>query len=337
MSAPTDLPARLASALDARAREALVRWPASDPQPLLLKYRENAVFKVEIDGEPAALRLHRPGYHDETALRSELVWLAELSARGMKVPSPLAAADGSLLVALAANEAFGAQHADVMSWVEGMPLGESRVLLAQPPERLAMIFTAVGAAMADLHTLSDRWTLPASFRRHAWDLDGLLGEAPLWGRFWDCEGLSLAQREALSALRQRLRPRLQALAEIGLDYGLIHADLVRENIFVVGDAVAFIDFDDAGFGWRMLDLATALSKNLNEPACDVIQAALITGYRSRRRLSDADLATLPLFLVLRSLTYIGWIAERPEVPHAEIRLRRFAEEALKLAARYGLA
>ncbi|MGO4833282.1 phosphotransferase, partial [Rhizobiaceae sp. 2RAB30] len=192
------------------------------------------------------------------------------------------------------------------------------------------------AAMADLHTLSDRWTPPTGFRRHAWDLDGLLGETPLWGRFWDCEGLPSAQRRALSALRHRLRPRLQALAETGLDYGLIHADLVRENIFVKGDEVAFIDFDDAGFGWRMFDLATALSKNLKEPAYDVVQASLVVGYRRRRTLPDGDLATLPLFLVLRSLTYIGWMAQRPEVPHAESRMQRFADEALALAARYGL-
>ncbi|MGO4840763.1 phosphotransferase, partial [Rhizobiaceae sp. 2RAB30] len=125
MSAADDLPASLAAALGARAREALVRWLTSDPRPLLLKYRENAVFRVEIEGRPAALRLHRPGYHDEADLRSELAWLAELRAGGMNVPSPLAAADGSLLVALAANDAFGAQHADVMSWVDGVPLGES--------------------------------------------------------------------------------------------------------------------------------------------------------------------------------------------------------------------
>ncbi|BCH21216.1 phosphotransferase [Mesorhizobium sp. L-8-3] len=337
MSAADDLPAGLASALDARVRDALIHWTASDPRPRLLKYRENAVFRVELDGKPAALRLHRPGYHDETALRSELAWLAELRAGGMNVPSPLATADGNLHVELPACAELGRQHADVMSWVDGEPLGETGLPLAHPPERLAAIFAAVGAGMADLHSLSDRWTLPAGFRRHAWNLDGLLGDAPLWGRFWDCEGLSTAQSQALSALRHTLRPHLRRLAENGLDYGLIHADLVRENIFVRGDEVAFIDFDDAGFGWRMFDIATALSKNLNEPAWDVIRASLVAGYRSRRALSDDDLATLPLFLVLRSLTYIGWIAQRPEVPHAERRMRRFAEEALDLAAVHALA
>lgn len=337
MTAATGLPASLASALDARARDALVHWTAFDPRPQLLKYRENAVFRVELDGEPAALRLHRPGYHDEAALRSELAWLAELRAGGMNVPYPLATLDGSLLIELPAHGGMGRQHADLMSWVDGTPLGETGIPLAYSPDRLAVIFAAIGAAMADLHALSDRWTLPAGFRRRAWDFDGLLGDAPLWGRFWDCEGLSSARRQALNSLRYTLRPQLQGLAETGLDYGLIHADLVRENIFVRGDEVAFIDFDDAGFGWRMFDLATALSKNLKEPAYDVLQASLIAGYRSRRRLSDDDLAALPLFLVLRSLTYIGWIAQRPEVPHAERRMQRFAEEALALAALYGLA
>jgi Ser/Thr protein kinase RdoA (MazF antagonist) len=336
LSAAAELSNDLAPVLEARARDALVHWAASAPRPRLLKYRENAVFRVELDGKPAALRLHRPGYHDEASLRSELAWLAELRAGGMDVPCPLATAEGSLLVELPAGAALGRQHADVMSWVDGEPLGETGVPLAHSPERLAVIFASIGAGMADLHTLSDRWTLPAGFRRHAWDCGGLLGDRPLWGRFWDCEGLLPAQRQALSALRHKLRRHLRGLAEIGLDYGLIHADLVRENVFVKGDEVAFIDFDDAGFGWRLFDLATALSKNLKEPAHDVIRASLIAGYRSRRALTDDDLATLPLFLVLRSLTYIGWIAQRPDVPHAGRRMRRFAEEALELAATHGL-
>lgn len=326
-----DLPPHFRAALDRRACQALTHWGVADQRPELLKYRENAVFRVRLgDGRPAALRLHRAGYHGVDALRSELQWMAALGDGGLAVPQPITAVDGRLLVALPENGAFAAQHADVIGWMVGEPLGESGKALALPPERLGTIFAALGASMARMHDIADRWAPPAEFWRPAWDADGLLGERPLWGRFWDCDGLSSAQAAGLSALRHDLRRHLATLPTPAQDFGLIHADLVRENVLVAENAVTFIDFDDAGRGFRLFDIATALLKNRREPAYEAIQSALISGYRSRRALPDEALSHLPLFLVLRSLTYIGWFAARPELPGARERVRRYADETLAL-------
>jgi Ser/Thr protein kinase RdoA (MazF antagonist) len=140
------------------------------------------------------------------------------------------------------------------------------------------------------------------------------------------------ERARLTALRQSLLQRIARDLPDSLDYGLIHADLVRENVLVNGDDVELIDFDDAGYGWRMFDIATALFKNRAEPHFARIQSALIAGYRSRRSLADRDLETLPLFMVLRAVTYIGWIGERPDAPDAGPRMRRYVSDALALAA-----
>ena len=86
----------MAAALDelqARAHRALAAWNLPAQEPELLKFRENAVFKVRLaDGRTAALRLHRPGYHSEAALRSELQWMDELRRNGLNVPLPIPAA-----------------------------------------------------------------------------------------------------------------------------------------------------------------------------------------------------------------------------------------------------
>ena len=140
----------------------------------------------------------------------------------------------------------------------------------------------------------------------------------------------LQESEALAALRVRLSQALDSHAP-RLDYGLIHADLVRENVFITNGGVAFIDFDDCGPGYRLFDIATTLLKNRGEPTYPAIERALIAGYRSRRSLSDETLAALPLFLTLRSLTYIGWLAQRPETPNAAGRLSRYLKESLQLA------
>ena len=64
--------------------EALKRWDAADDQePELVKLRENAVFKVQgPGGAPAALRIHRHGYHTDAELDSELIWMAALREGG---------------------------------------------------------------------------------------------------------------------------------------------------------------------------------------------------------------------------------------------------------------
>ncbi|TWB12477.1 Ser/Thr protein kinase RdoA (MazF antagonist) [Rhizobium sp. ERR 1071] len=334
------LPQAIRDALQRRALEALDHWPVQAHEPLLMKYRENAVFRITLeDGQFAALRLHRPGYHDETSLRSELHFMAALKLGGLDVPSPVPTSRKQSLVRLPANRHFAEQHADVVSWIDGVPLGQSGVPLSHSAEMQADIFFRVGQSMATMHELADAWEPPERFRRPAWNVEGLVGEKPLWGRFWDCRGLSSESTTALSALRDELRRTLGDAEAQDFDYGLIHADLVRENIFLTGadGDVAFIDFDDAGHGFRLFDLATTLLKNRREPAYPAIEQALIAGYRSRRSLSDAALAALPLFMVLRSLTYIGWLAGRPEIPGSVERLSRYVNESMEMARKLNIA
>ncbi len=69
-------------------------------------------------------------------------------------------------------------------------------------------------------------------------------------------------------------------------YGLIHADLVPENLLVDGDRVRVIDFDDAGFGWHLFELATSLYFISGDEGYPTARAALIRGYRSERALPD---------------------------------------------------
>lgn len=323
--------------ITARAREALRHWGLQAQTPILLKYRENAVFQIQLaNGEPAVLRLHRSGYHDEQALASELVWMAALGKVNIAVPAPIPTEDGHHLVSLAATEDFDAQHADIVSWMAGRPLGQSGKPLVHAGEELIAIFRSLGETMARMHAISDDWTPPASFRRPAWDRQGLLGEQPLWGRFWDCPGLSADQRQRLATVRQQLQKRMDALQNANLDYGLIHADLVRENVLVNDGHIELIDFDDGGYGFRMFDIATALFKNRAEPAYPAIKSALIDGYRRLRPLPESAIATLPLFMVLRSVTYIGWAGDRSDMPDADARLQRYVADTLALADDIGM-
>ena len=100
---------------------------------------------------------------------------------------------------------------------------------------------------------------------------------------------------------------------------------------VDGDKLWLIDFDDAGFGFRLFDIATTLLKNLCEPDYDALQAALLEGYRSERAL---DTEHLDLFMALRAVTYVGWISSRMGEDGSEARNMRFKDTARELLTRY---
>ena len=182
--------------------------------------------------------------------------------------------------------------------------------------------------MAKLHIASDAWTPPADFTRPAWDADGLIGEAPLWGRFWDNPTLAHGQKEILQTFRTKARV---ALAEGDHDYGLIHADLLRENILVDGEALHLIDFDDGGPGFRLFELATTLFRIKDEPNFPELRNALIDGYQSVRPI---NITHLPLFIALRACTYVGWIVDRMEIPNAPARNTEHISNATQTIANW---
>ena len=306
--------------MEALARQILQRWPFIVADVRLAAQRENAVFRVTAgDGQVLALRLHRPGYRSIAELQSELQWMAAVAEGGVSIPQPMASRLGKLV------ETAGGHDADLLTWLPGQPMGKTGMPLGLPDA--PQVFFALGREMARLHDVSDAWMPPAGFARHAWDIEGLVGEAPLWGRFWENPGLSGQQRRLITAAREKASIMLSSLAS-GLDYGLIHADLVRENVLIDGRQLHFIDFDDGGFGFRLFDVATALLKNRNEPDYVALKTGLITGYRSVRPL---DTAYLPLFLMLRAFTYLGWIVPRMDEAGSEARNARFIAESTGLA------
>jgi Ser/Thr protein kinase RdoA (MazF antagonist) len=293
----------------------LAAWGLAGAPCRLVARRENHVYRVDTPDGPRALRLHRPGLRSAAELKSELDWMAALAAAGLSVPVPQPTREGALFVAADGGVA------DLLSWIDGAPMGiDGRLAALADP---AAAYRALGAEMARLHTVSDAWAPPPGFTRPAWDEAGLVGPAPLWGRFWENPALTPAQSALLAAARDRARDRLRTRAG-ALDYGLIHADLVPENVILTAAGPALIDFDDAGFGARAFDLATAANRALREPGAAALIAALLEGYTAHRPLSPADLA---LFQALRAFSYVGWVVPRLAEPGAAARNARFIAQA----------
>jgi Ser/Thr protein kinase RdoA (MazF antagonist) len=203
-----------------------------------------------------------------------------------------------------------------VEWRDGVTLGHLLEQASDEPARIRY-FSELGRTIARLHDHTTRWTPPSTFVRRVWDADGLVGDDPLWGRFWELPELSEAQRALLLRARESIWQELTDYGRDAANFGLIHADLHAWNVLVDGDRLTVIDFDDAGFGWHQYDLAVALVGRSHEPDFAVMQRALIDGYRSVRALPAEALDLLPLFLLIRRFVTLGWMHGRPELDHGD--------------------
>ena len=280
----------------------------------VLRDRENQVLEMALPEGRAALRLHRQGYQSQGAIRSELWWCAELARAGLPVPGAIAALDGTLMVRLEDG-----RHASAIAWIEGEALGEADRPFALPLAEVLDLYHGLGTLLARLHRVTDGLTLPPGFTRPRWDRDGLVGETPFWGRFWEHPAATTDQRSVLIRARDALRDRLAG------DQGLIHADVLRENVLVNEGSVSLIDFDDSGFGYRLYDLGTALVQTVQHPEHPLLRDALMAGY------GTMDTAMVEAFTLARTLASVGWTMPRlaPEDPIHRSHLAR----AMACAAR----
>ena len=295
---------------DVALKSALVHWGHVGAKVTLIAARENHVYRVYTARGPLALRLHRAGYRSAAELQSELQWMQMLADGGITVPAPIRARDGSLFLTVDDTVI------DLLSWVEGVPLSHVPDVENRPD-----LYRDLGRQMAQMHDLADRWSPPAGFARPAWDIDGLLGQSPLWGRFWDNPTLTTSQAARLADFCEVAREKLANTT----DYGLVHADLVLDNVMISHAGLHPIDFDDGGFGYRLFDLATVTHRALRTAPDGTLGHAVIEGYTDLRAI---DLTQLKLFEALRACTYVGWIITRMKEDGAQARNTRFITEAI---------
>jgi Ser/Thr protein kinase RdoA (MazF antagonist) len=333
MSDPSDPQEFLARARKL-ARAAIALWDIEPGDIDPIKVRENAVFRVTGPQGRAVLRVHRHGYHSDAALLSEFAWMRALESAGIAVPQVIPSRSGRDFERVEIAELPGPRQVDVLRWIDGRQLGSVEASLEGTSSFDADQYRTIGAIMARMHNQAAAWTIPLGFVRHRWDLEGLVGDHPLWGRFWELDALEEHQRRLLIAARAAVAHELEEFGTAADRYGLIHADLVPENVLVDDSNVRIIDFDDAGFGWHLFDIATSLYFVTGDANFRAARSALVEGYRSERALPEEMLDRLDTFLTARATTYLGWVHTRRGTETARDLTPFLVERACTVAERW---
>lgn len=304
------------------ALAALQAFPVEPGAVELVSLAENITYRVvdRHDGLAYALRLHRPWYHTHDELISERTWVRALDQAGIAVQAPVRTRDGEEYASVTVSRTGERRFAGLARWTTGRVLAEA--LRETTDTAIAeRHFAQLGALTASLHDQAAMWQPPATFRRHALDENGFMGDAPHWGPFWEHQELSATERQLVLDTRSRLHAALTRLERLPSAYSMIHADMHPGNVLIDGERLTVIDFDDAAWGWHVYDIAVALVSLQGGPNLVRFERAYVEGYRSVRPLSDQALALVPMFRLVRGLAQIGWYHQRPELD----RSARFEE------------
>ena len=315
----------MSSELQFYAEKACNFWGGCNKLPKLIKHRENAVFGVILKNNiKAALRLHRPGYKDLTEIKSEMWWTKALAKKGFPVPCPIESHKGEDVIQVSSDLV-----ATMIEWVEGAAIGDAKIPIKGSGKK---IYFELGMLLADLHNLTEDLNFPDWFKRPLWDIDGLLGETPNWGRFWESSGLSQEEKYILKLTRNKVKLILQKYKFDGAETLLLHGDAIRENVFNGPNGLTLIDFDDCGYGFPIYDLATATIQSIEDKHYQNRCDAILNGYGKDRYLTDADFELFPIFSMLRVLATSSWIISRVKKGSSVIDI--YKQRALKEAKKF---
>lgn len=163
--------------------------PFADGKLELIKHRENAVYRLEAGNENFAVRVHRLNYHTGEELASEHVWAQALAKVGIVSPLAVPTPSDETYLEIQPDGRRETFLVDVLTWAMGTRLGSIEGGAEVASEDMQATFRRVGALQAKTHNFATSWDRPAGFVRHSWGLDGLVGQNPFWGRFWELEAL----------------------------------------------------------------------------------------------------------------------------------------------------
>ncbi|QJD82922.1 phosphotransferase enzyme family protein [Cohnella herbarum] len=281
-----------------------------------IQISEHVTFRIVTDGGVQLLLRIHPECKPREETISELEWLAALKLKGLILPEAISNREGDFVTNAATSD--GQQcHATLLRWIEGERL--KREELSEEAIR------KMGTMMANLHEASADFKPSVGFKR------------PSWGRQsfqQDWEHLQLYHSNFISeeAFELYTKAFIKVFDHIGTfvsherNYGMIHADLHKDNVIFRDSEPYPIDFGRCGFGYHLYDIAQSIM-GLHPPQ----RALFIEGYERIRNMDDDAIPKLESFFIMAIIEAYSFHAENQleseglieEQPYAQAILRAY--------------
>ncbi|MBO9633791.1 MAG: phosphotransferase [Chitinophagaceae bacterium] len=260
-------------------------------------------YEVWADSARYILKIFRPMHRTMEALQGELALLQYLLEKNIRVAAPVKDLSGNALQPFQAIE--GIRHGILYDYAPGRPIIE------QTDKEI------IGSAqyLATFHQQTEGLTIP--YNRQKYTLNTMLHE-PLQAVRPAYEQFDLIEEYA--KLKQAAGDCLKALEKLDLSQfstGYCHYDYMPKNWHHdEGGNITLFDFDFAGQGWLMNDIASyAFYLSLLTPSVEEAQRRLtlfLDHYTSIRAIQPDELKALPQLGFLFLLFYLQYQYENFE-------------------------
>lgn len=292
--------------LNTLAQIALTNYELGNFHFKLIQYEDNAVYFVQTENKKKyVLRISTPtekGGHTFSQQKSEIEWLLSLKQESdLIVPNPVKSFSGNYVITVEDTQ-FVPKFRNVVlfEWISGKSLGE---------EITPLNAEHLGKIIAKLHNNSESYSCKQEIDRPSWDWGKIFGARSVFNSEHITEKLSKEEIEIFDKVSLIIKEDL--LQKDASNFGLIHSDLHRGNIVIDSNNLGVIDFDDCGFGYFMMDIATILSSilRISKNEADYLQFKkhLLYGYNTTRYTGDINIRELATFLVMRDMVIVNFI------------------------------
>lgn len=252
----------------------------------LLLHAFNTTFALDVaDGRRFALRVGTNS--DTTAAHAiaQQAWIAAIAEQTeVLVPEPLRTPGGDWCVEVPSAALRRPLVVTVAAWLDGPDADELGADAARE----------LGRTMARLHAQAEAWQLPPGGALPTFD-EPLFGDVD---RLDTAPGLSAGDRAVLVEARTRAAAAFDRLYA-GAALRPLHADLHGGNLKWHDGRLAVFDFDDAGLGLPVLDLAVSAFSLRGED--DSTESAMRAGYAELAPLPEVDPADFEALVAARQL------------------------------------
>lgn len=272
---------------DALTQEITERYDLPAPVHCQLVNRgNNDFYEVTAGPHRYALRVSKADFRTRDQYIYETEYIDHLHTKGVIVPAPVRARDGSLFFEVEAPE--GTRPITLMLWLDGSTYTKSLTLDDA---------TQMGSALAQLHLAVSDFT-PSTTREISTPrmladriplLLDMLAADPEHCAFYEKAACAVTDAYA-------------SLPAGGMPSAAVHGDYQFENVMHTQEGkVAVLDFDTCGTGYLVEDIFTFVWRSDMEIKNESVNIAFIAGYEEVRPLTEIERRNLGLFRVARDL------------------------------------